>query len=118
VLRDLKPAMIETIKVLAERYREKFPSTEARLAYASKLAHDAMKHHNDITRHALFEFLSSLNINAMAELKALMWLGRGSDTDFKAALKYAKKSGLNESVMCSKRPLNCRNISSVERQQS
>lgn len=96
MLRDLNSAMIETIKVLAERYREKFPPATGRLVYANELAEDAIKQNDDITLHALFEYLSSLNKKAMAELKALIWLGRGSDTDFKSALSHARRSGLND----------------------
>jgi hypothetical protein len=98
MLKHLKPEMIETIKALSERFCNKYPPTkDGQMFYVNDLVMGHfMEIENDITHHALFMFLSNLNKKAMAELKALMWVGRGSDESFQAALKHARTSGLND----------------------
>jgi Protein of unknown function (DUF3775) len=91
MLKHLKPDAIEIITVLAERLRSKFPPQYGKMYFTGDVTIDEiMKIPNDITHHALFTFISAMKKGAMAELKALIWMGRGSDPDFQLALKRAR----------------------------
>lgn len=92
MLKYLQPHHIETIKALAERLREKFPPQPGRMYSTLDIGEGWRRTHDDITHHALYMQLDFLPRRVMAELKALIWLGRGDYDAFRPALRRAKES--------------------------
>lgn len=90
MLKSLKIDQVNAIIKAANDLNEKYPPTGTAIRGSDITVEEIAAYHTD--EKPLADLLSALNKEARMELMALIWVGRGDEDDFGAAVEYARRN--------------------------